>query len=275
MLFAGHPGLFSLRRVDLRIVPDQGVRRRRPAAPRRADHGVTHLLRASARDTKTSRQCAPLSAQPCLRTVSRSLAASTWSACHLPVTRKQRASCHPDRGMSGERSRPPCGRVGRAEPPSMRQSRASGAALHAAESGERSRPPCGRVGRAEPPSMRQSRASGAALHAAESGERSRPPCGRVGRAEPPSMRQSRASVFGGARSARLGQRGRARLTWQPTFGGRVGDRATVCSVGCAGCWQQAQVQPPLGFTAGRSHRVPGLPACSGGRAFRKARDDRE
>ena len=81
VLFAGHPGLFPLRRVDFRIVPDQGVRRRRPAAPRRTDHRVAHLQRASARDTETSRQCAPLSAQPRLRTLSRSLATSTWSAC--------------------------------------------------------------------------------------------------------------------------------------------------------------------------------------------------
>ena len=92
MLFAGHPGLFPLRRMDFRVVPDQGVRRRSPAAPRRADHRVAHLLRASAGDTQTSRQCAPFSAQLRLRTLSRSLATPTWSACHLAVTRGQRLS---------------------------------------------------------------------------------------------------------------------------------------------------------------------------------------
>jgi hypothetical protein len=81
--------------VDLRIVPDQDVRRRRPAAPRRADHRVAHLLRASARDTETNRPCAPLLAQPRSRTSSRSLATSTWSACHLAVTRDS-ASCQPE-----------------------------------------------------------------------------------------------------------------------------------------------------------------------------------
>jgi len=90
VLFAGHPGLFPLRRVDSWVVPDQGVGRRRPAAPRRADHRVAHLLHESARDTQTRRQCAPLSTQPRLRTLSRGLATCTGSACHLAVTERTR-----------------------------------------------------------------------------------------------------------------------------------------------------------------------------------------